>query len=633
MTAVLMTPPYLQFFDSFGAPLAGGKLYTFTATGTFTVPKATYTTAAGTIAQENPIILDSAGRCTPWLSGTYDFLVEDSLGNVLETTLGVTAFTTLPASANSYFQSFSGDGVQTAFTASADLGTDEKSIFVWINNGLPPCVANGTFASDTIWTKGAGWTIAGGVAVATGAISTAISQAAIQTLVQGQAYNVTYTITRSAGGLIPSIGGTNGTERTASGTYNETIIAGSSQTIAFTGDVFTGTLDNVVINVASTAGYDIQNPSAYTINGTALTFSVAPPAGVGNIYVSAPSLLVGAASSAAADAAASAAAAANSSTAAANSATAAAASAAQLSGTSTTSLAIAVASQTFTTQSGKFFNTGNFLLITSNADVTNYMYGQVTAYSGTTLTVNVTNIGGSGTHSDWTIYLSGTRGQKGDTGTIGDLSGVPAATITSSDKIIFQDVSDSNLTKSTALSGVLSLTLQPTNNLSDVSSATTCRTNLSLGTAALLNTGTATNNVVQYASSNKLPATDGSALTGITSSQISGLVLTKTYNSGAQTIVDGGTITLTHGLGKAPTDITVFLTCLTNSGGYTAGQTFFINPAGDVTSASSGNSIIFNSTTTIVRFGSSDQQLTNANTGSGTTGAAANFSMTFILSA
>lgn len=307
-----MTPPYLQFFDDNGVPLAGGKVYTYTATGTFSVGKATYTTEAGTVEHPNPVILDASGRPTTgngsiWLSGTYDFKVTDSLDNVIETTQNVTAFTALPPSSDAYFESFSGNGTQTAFTTSEDLGTDEKAIYVWVDQGQQQNVTNGSFASDTGWTKGSGWTIGAGVATATGAISTALSQTAGVAVIPSEAYVLTYTVTRSAGGIIPSIGGTNGVERTASGTYTEVISCGTTQTLAFTGNGFTGTLDNISITVANPKGFDIQNPANYTINGTTLTFATAPASGTNNIYVSAPSLLVGAASSSAADAAASAA--------------------------------------------------------------------------------------------------------------------------------------------------------------------------------------------------------------------------------------------------------------------------------------------------------------------------------------
>jgi len=102
------------------------------------------------------------------------------------------------------------------------------------------------------------------------------------------------------------------------------------------------------------------------------------------------------------------------------SAVTAAAQAEALIGTSTTSLLIAVASKTFTTQASKQFKAGGFVLAVSDAAPANYMHGQVTSYSGTTLVVNVTNIGGSGTLADWTISVSGSRGAVGAAGESGD---------------------------------------------------------------------------------------------------------------------------------------------------------------------------------------------------------------------
>lgn len=59
-----------QFFDANGAPLAGGKLYTYAA-GT-TTPLATYTDAGGGTPNANPIILDSRGEANVWL-GTSSY--------------------------------------------------------------------------------------------------------------------------------------------------------------------------------------------------------------------------------------------------------------------------------------------------------------------------------------------------------------------------------------------------------------------------------------------------------------------------------------------------------------------------------------------------------------------------------
>ena len=76
-----------QFFSNSGVPLAGGLLYTYAA-GT-TTPLATYTTAAGTTANSNPIVLNSAGRLDSevWLTSTltYKFVLKDSGGVTIAT--------------------------------------------------------------------------------------------------------------------------------------------------------------------------------------------------------------------------------------------------------------------------------------------------------------------------------------------------------------------------------------------------------------------------------------------------------------------------------------------------------------------------------------------------------------------
>ena len=92
-------------------------------------------------------------------------------------------------------------------------------------------------------------------------------------------------------------------------------------------------------------------------------------------------------------------------------AAAAAIQATKLSGTSITSLAIAEGAKVFETQAGKDFEAGTFLTITSDADPTKLMAGQVTSYVGTTLTVAVNAIGGAGTFADWTIQVSGRFGE------------------------------------------------------------------------------------------------------------------------------------------------------------------------------------------------------------------------------
>jgi Pectate lyase superfamily protein len=73
-----------QFFTDDGIPLSGGLLFTYAA-GT-TTPATTYTTSAGTIANSNPIVLNSAGRLDNeiWLTqpNLYKFELKTST-NVL----------------------------------------------------------------------------------------------------------------------------------------------------------------------------------------------------------------------------------------------------------------------------------------------------------------------------------------------------------------------------------------------------------------------------------------------------------------------------------------------------------------------------------------------------------------------
>lgn len=77
--------------------------------------------------------------------------------------------------------------------------------------------------------------------------------------------------------------------------------------------------------------------------------------------------------------------------------------------TSTTSLTVGTGSKTLTIQTGKLFGVGQFVTIANGANV---MTGSITAYnSGTgSLTVDVTNIKGSGTFASWTIGLAGAPG-------------------------------------------------------------------------------------------------------------------------------------------------------------------------------------------------------------------------------
>ena len=75
--ASLMPLGKQQYFSASGAPLVGGKVYTYAA-GT-TTPLATYSDKAGTTPNTNPVILDSRGEATIfWGSAGYKVVLKDA---------------------------------------------------------------------------------------------------------------------------------------------------------------------------------------------------------------------------------------------------------------------------------------------------------------------------------------------------------------------------------------------------------------------------------------------------------------------------------------------------------------------------------------------------------------------------
>jgi hypothetical protein len=77
MSASLFPTPVMQFFTANGAPLSGGKLFTYAA-GTVT-PLATYTDYNAGTANTNPVILNSRGEASIWLgTSMYYMVLKDS---------------------------------------------------------------------------------------------------------------------------------------------------------------------------------------------------------------------------------------------------------------------------------------------------------------------------------------------------------------------------------------------------------------------------------------------------------------------------------------------------------------------------------------------------------------------------
>lgn len=88
------------------------------------------------------------------------------------------------------------------------------------------------------------------------------------------------------------------------------------------------------------------------------------------------------------------------------------------------------------------------------------------------------------------------------------------------------NTSDADKPVSTAQAASIGQRLLFSNNLSDVGSVATSRTNLGLGTSAVLDTGVSAGNTIVLGSGGKLPAVDGSQLTNLPAGSITSLQIT-----------------------------------------------------------------------------------------------------------
>ena len=115
-----------------------------------------------------------------------------------------------------------------------------------LSNGVlmglgPELLTNGDFATDTVWTKGTGWTIAAGVATCTtpGAISSLSQPVAF---IPGRTYRMTIVVSSmTAPALVPrgylvGVSAFNiGAIITAAGTYVRTVLASSADAFSIDG--------------------------------------------------------------------------------------------------------------------------------------------------------------------------------------------------------------------------------------------------------------------------------------------------------------------------------------------------------------------------------------------------------------
>lgn len=127
----------------------------------------------------------------------------------------------------------------TVFTIDTDLATMEL-------------VTNGTFDADSNWTKGAGWSIAAGVASASAAASDLEQDiSAVDGTVS--TYDTSFDVSNYSSGTIQiQIAGTGGTARSADGTYTQTVGGIGSDTLLKMSAAGPATLDIDNVSVKET---------------------------------------------------------------------------------------------------------------------------------------------------------------------------------------------------------------------------------------------------------------------------------------------------------------------------------------------------------------------------------------------
>ena len=138
--ATLATNVSFQCFGLDGKPLAGGKVYTYSA-GT-TTSKATYTTMAGTVANPNPVILDQNGKAKIFLGdGSYRLQIKDSNDALIDDIDQISRYVTQSEFAT--FQQTVSDGV-TQLTEVRE----QIDVFVGTSIGNQKGFANGIAPLD-----------------------------------------------------------------------------------------------------------------------------------------------------------------------------------------------------------------------------------------------------------------------------------------------------------------------------------------------------------------------------------------------------------------------------------------------------------------------------------------------------
>ncbi len=126
-------------------------------------------------------------------------------------------------------------------------------------------VTNGTFNTDSDWTKGTGWSISNGKAIGSNS-SSSLYQATGSNYTSGKTYKIVFTVSDYVSGSVrPEITNIAGEYVTSNGTFTQYIVATSSAIgEELKGASFTGSIDNVSVQEVTDADFDFDRNSTGT---------------------------------------------------------------------------------------------------------------------------------------------------------------------------------------------------------------------------------------------------------------------------------------------------------------------------------------------------------------------------------
>ena len=157
MQLTLGPTPWYSFTDENGQPYSGGLLYTYVA-GT-TTPATTYSNIGGTVANANPIVLDSAGRCggVYLAASTYKYRLFTSAGVLVREQDNIPSTGLLTSTVGSILAELGGDPNSPITATSYPSGATFDKFAAgsaWVS--LDSANLTGTFALEAMMVASAG---------------------------------------------------------------------------------------------------------------------------------------------------------------------------------------------------------------------------------------------------------------------------------------------------------------------------------------------------------------------------------------------------------------------------------------------------------------------------------------------